>query len=62
MKAQGEDSVSGTYAGLVKSCTELEVTEVDGLKDGIMSSAVLLQHYTVPGMPSFKSKMLQSPL
>lgn len=47
---------------LVKSSTELEVRDVDVLKDDILFNTDLLQHYTVPGMPSLKSKMLQSPL
>lgn len=62
MKTQGK-TLSGDVCGdLVKFCIELEDTEEDGLKDGIMSSRVFLYHYTVPGVPSFESKMLQSPL
>lgn len=42
MKAQGEDSVTGICEVLVKSSIELEVREVDVLKDDILSNTDLL--------------------
>lgn len=42
VKAQGEDSVTGICEVLVKSSIELEVREVDVLKDDILSNTDLL--------------------